>query len=230
MQGVLYALVPRRYHMRLARILQNLEVIVGGYVRGQLITCVAIGIFTFLLLTVLHVPNALALALVAALADVIPFIGGLLATTPAVLSALPQGLPVALVVLVAMVAYQELESRILVPRVYGRVLRLSPTTVVLSLLAGGILLGVIGALLALPIAAGLQMMLQELRVDLPGDDSEDRPALARDAQTEATYELMSAGATAPEAGQIARNLAHEIREADAVEAAKPPEGTELPGP
>jgi hypothetical protein len=59
---------------------------------------------------------------------------------------------------------------------------------------------------------------------MPGDDSDDRSALARDAKTEATYERMSAGATAPEAGQIARNLAHDIRDADAVVAAKEPAG------
>jgi len=223
-QGALYAIVPRDYHMRLARILQNLEVIVGGYMRGQLITSAAIGVFTFLLLVVCKVPNALSLALFAALVDVIPFIGGLLATAPAVLAALSRGLPVATVVLVALFVYQEIENRVLVPRVYGRALRLAPITVVLALLAGGILLGVIGALLALPIAAGLQMMVAELRVELPGDDSDDRSAIARNARTEATYERMSAGATAPEAGQIARNLAHDIRDADAVDAAKEPAG------
>jgi predicted PurR-regulated permease PerM len=219
-QGALFALVPRDYHMRLARILQNLEVIVGGYMRGQLITCVAIGAFTFLLLVACKVPNALSLALFAALADLIPFVGGLMATAPVVLSALSRGVPVGLLVLLAMVLYQEFESRILIPRVYSRALRLAPTAVVLALLAGGLLAGVIGALLALPIAAGLQMMLEELRVDMPGDDSEDRTAHARDVKTEATYERMSAGATAPEAGQIARSLAHDIREADAVAAAK----------
>jgi len=210
-QGALYAVVPRDYHMRLARILQNLETIVGGYMRGQLITSAAIGVFTYLLLTICGVPNALSLALFAAVVDVIPIIGALLATGPAVLVALSKGLPTGLVVLVALVIYQEVENRVLIPKVYGRVLRLSPTTIVLALLAGGLLLGVIGALLALPIAAGLQMMLQELRVELPGDDSDDRLANARDAKTEATYERMSAGATAPEAGQIARNLAHDIR-------------------
>jgi predicted PurR-regulated permease PerM len=220
-QGALYALIPRDYHMRLARILQNLETIVGGYMRGQLITSAAIGVFTYLLLVVCGVPNALSLALFAAVVDVIPFVGGLLATAPAVLVALSKGLPTGLVVLAALFIYQELENRILLPKVYGRVLRLSSTTVVLALLAGGILLGVIGALLALPIAAGLQMILAELRVDLPGDDSNDRVADARDAKTEATYERMSAGATAPEAGQIARNLAHDIRQADAVEAKEP---------
>ena len=235
-QGALYAVVPRDYHMRLARILQNLETIVGGYMRGQLITSAAIGVFTYLLLTICGVPNALSLALFAAVVDVIPIIGALLATGPAVLVALSKGLPTGLVVLVALskglptglvvlvalFIYQEVENRVLIPKVYGRVLRLSPTTIVLALLAGGLLLGVIGALLALPIAAGLQMMLQELRVELPGDDSDDRLAHARDAKTEATYERMSAGATAPEAGQIARNLAHDIRDADAVDAAKEP--------
>ena len=218
-QGALYAVVPRDYHMRLARILQNLEAIVGGYMRGQLITSVAIGVFTFVLLSLFHVPNALSLALLAAIVDVIPLIGGLLATTPAVLSALSVGVPAGIVVLVALCVYQEFENRVLIPRVYEHTLRLSPSTIVLALLAGGILQGVIGALLALPIAAGLQMTLQELRVEMPGDDSDDRPALAKDAKTEATYERMSAGATAPEAGQIARNLAHDIREEETAEVA-----------
>jgi predicted PurR-regulated permease PerM len=224
MQGMLYAIVPRDYHMRLARILQNLEVIVGGYMRGQLVTSAAIGAFTFLLLVICEVPNALSLALFAAVADVIPFIGGLLAATPAVLAALSQGLPVAVLVAVALFVYQEFENRVLIPRVYEHTLRLAPTTVILALLAGGLLLGVIGAVLALPIAAGLQMMLAELRVEMPGDDQDDRSALARDAKTEATYERMSAGATAPDAGQIARKLAHDRRDADAVDAAQASEG------
>jgi predicted PurR-regulated permease PerM len=219
-QGVLYALVPREYHMRLARILHNLERIVGGYMRGQLITSAAIAVFTFVLLAICKVPNALSLALFAGLMDVIPFVGGLLAVAPAVLSALPRGAPVAVAVLVAMFIYMEFESRILVPKVYGHVLRLSPSAVLLALIAGGTLLGVMGALLALPIAAGLQMMLEELRVEMPGDDSDDRGERARNAKTEATYERMSAGSTAPEAGQIARNLAHEIRDADAAQASQ----------
>jgi hypothetical protein len=87
--------------------------------------------------------------------------------------------------------------------------------VVLALIAGGTLLGVMGALLALPIAAGLQMLIKELGVDLPGDDSDDPSARARDQKTEAAYEMMSAGSTAPEAGKIASELAHDIRDADA---------------
>jgi predicted PurR-regulated permease PerM len=162
--------------------------------------------------------------LFAALADVIPFVGGFVAAAPAILSALPRGVSVVTVVLFALFIYMEFESRILVPKVYGHVLRLSPTAVLVALLAGGTLLGVMGALLALPIAAGLQMILEELRVEMPGDDSDDRSARARNAKTEATYERMSAGSTAPEAGQIASDLAHDIRDADAVDAAKEARG------
>ncbi len=213
-QGVLYAIVPRDYHMRLARILQNMETIVGGYMRGQFITSAAIGVFTFVVLVIFKVPNAMSLALFGALVDVIPFIGGLLVIIPAVLSALPRGVAVAGALLVLQLTYMEFESRILVPRIYGKVLRLPPTAVILALVAGATLMGIIGALLALPITAGLLMMIEELRVELPGDDSVDRPLQARHARQEAKYELMSAGATAPEAGEIAKTLAHDSREAE----------------
>jgi hypothetical protein len=92
--------------------------------------------------------------------------------------------------------------------------------VILALIAGGTLLGMIGALLALPIAAGLQMIIKELGVDMPGDDSDNASERARDQKTEAAYELMSAGSTAPEAGKIANELAHDIRDADAWVAAR----------
>jgi len=217
-QGAAYAIVPRHYHMRLARILQNMQTIVGGYMRGQLITSAAIGVFTFLLLLICHVPNALSLALLAAMVDVLPFIGALMIIIPAVLAALPLGLPIAIVVLTGLLIYMEFENRILVPRVYGHVLRLSSTAVILALVAGGILMGIVGALLALPIAAGILMILEELRVELPGDDSvTDRSERTRDEKLEAAYEKMSAGTTPSEAGQIAQSLAHDTRAPDAEE-------------
>jgi len=214
-QGALYALAPRHYHMRLARIIHNLELIVGGYMRGQLITSAGLAAFVFLLLTGYGVPNALALALFAAVMDVIPFVGALLAAIPVILTAIGHGQTTGIVVVVLMFIYQEFENKVLVPRVYGNAMKLSPAAVVLALIAGGLLLGMMGALLALPIAAGLQMIIEELGVALPGDDSKDPTARARDQKTEDAYKLMSAGATAPEAGQIANDLAHDIRAADA---------------
>jgi predicted PurR-regulated permease PerM len=221
--GALYAMFPRRFHVRLARVLLNLETIVGGYLRGQIITSVAIGIFTFALLEITRVRNALALAAFAAVTDVIPFVGGLLATTPAVLVALSRGSVVATIVLVAMIGYQEFESRVIVPRVYGQALRLSSAVVVIALLVGGKVGGIIGALLALPIAAALRMLIEELRVDMPGDDTDDPRLRARDARAERIYARETAGAPPEEAAAVATDIANRIRNADAVAGRDPAE-------
>ena len=228
-RAALYALIPRRFHVRLARVLLNLETIVGGYLRGQIITSVAIGVFTFALLLIARVPNALALAAFAALTDVIPFVGGLLATTPAVLVALSRGTAIATIVLVAMIGYQEFESRVIVPRIYGQALRLSSAVVVIALLVGGKVGGIIGALLALPIAAALRMLIEELRVDLPGDDTDDPHLRARDARAERAYARETAGASPAEAAAVATEIAHEIRQADAAEGKDPAETPLNPG-
>src|SRR5262249_19761255 len=86
LRGGLYAVVPRSHHIRLSRVLLNLETIVGGYIRGQVLTSVLMGLFVFLLLTIGRVPNAIAIAVFAGLADVLPYIGVFLSVGPAVLA------------------------------------------------------------------------------------------------------------------------------------------------
>jgi putative heme transporter len=206
-KGLLYAVVPRHHHIKLAKILIELKVIVGGYMRGQLITSLAIAVFVFVLLTALGADNALAIALFAGLTDIIPFVGGYIASTPVVIAVAPHGTTVAVIIFGVMMLYQEFESRILVPRVYGRVLRLPPAVVLVALLVGGMLAGILGALLALPIAAGLQMLIRELRVDLPGEVSPHDAAKQRDEQTMGLYEQLTEGVSAADAGIIADDLA-----------------------
>ncbi len=210
--GLLYAMVPRHHHMKLARILLELETIVGGYMRGQLITSVSISIFMFAMLTILQVPDALAIAIFAGLTDIIPFVGGILASAPAVLATLSIGSVQTIVVATLCFVYQEFENRILVPRVYGRQLRLSPAVVMVSLLIGGTLLGILGALLALPIAAGVQMVIRELRVELPGEAHTSEAARSNDAKTEHIYEALTRGADAADAAVIASDLAQVMRQ------------------
>jgi predicted PurR-regulated permease PerM len=211
-QGALYAIVPRQYHVRLARVLLSLETIVGGYVRGQILTSAAIGVYVFALLTLFQIPDALAFGVFAAAADVLPLVGGALTLAPIALVALPHGTAVTAALVVLVVLYQELENRVIVPRVYGRVLRLDAVAVTLALLVGGQLLGVLGALLALPIAAGLRMVVEELRVDLPGQPGGASDARARDEQrAEETYAALTAGAPAQEAAVVAVAIADEIR-------------------
>ena len=211
-KGLVYAVVPRHHHIKLARILIELKVIVGGYMRGQLITSVAMAVFAFAVLSVYRVDDALALALFAGMTDIIPFVGGYVASLPVIVAVASQGAGAVIIVFVLMVAYQEFESRILVPRVYGKVLRLPPAVVLVSLLVGGTLMGIIGALLALPIAAGLQMVVRELRVELPGEHPRDAKSRARDEKAEHIYEQLAEGATAADAGVIADGLAQKLKQ------------------
>jgi predicted PurR-regulated permease PerM len=215
-KGALYAIVPRHQHVKLARILLELKTIVGGYMRGQLITSLAITVFMFGLLSVFRVDDALAIAMFAGLTDIIPFVGGYIASAPAIIAVNGSGAGAMILVAVLTFAYQEFESRILVPRVYGRVLRLSPAIVLLALLIGGTLMGILGALLALPIAAGAQMVVRELRVDLPGEETTGADALrARDEKAEHIYEELTHGQSAADAGVIAGELAQKLKETEA---------------
>jgi predicted PurR-regulated permease PerM len=213
-KGLAYAVVPRHHHVKLAKILLELKVIVGGYMRGQLITSLSIAVFVFALLTAFGADNALALALFAGLTDIIPFVGGYVASTPVVIAVAPHGTTTTVIVLGLMVLYQEFESRILVPRVYGRVLRLPPAIVLVALLVGGTLAGVLGALLALPIAAGLQMVVRELRVELPGETPAGASELRMDERASEVYEHLSEGATAADAGLIADDLASIVKRSE----------------
>lgn len=214
--GGLFALTPRTYHVRLSRILLNLGSIVGGYIRGQAITCALMAVFTWAVLMICSVPNALALAMFAGAADLLPYVGALLAVAPAALLAATQGTTTVLVVTAVLFAYQELESRFIVPHVYGQALRLPSSVVLFSLLAGGALMGIPGALLALPTAAALRMVLLASRVALPGDFVEDESLRARDEQAEREYAERAEG----EPAQAAAAIAVEVSEQRLNEAGK----------
>ena len=207
--GGLFALTPRAYHLRLGRVLLNLETIVGGYIRGQALTCALVAIFTLIVLTVCSVPNPLALAMLAGVVDLLPYIGAALAVGPAALTAATQGIPTMLIVAGLLLAYQEFESRIIVPRVYGRVLRLPSSIVLVALLAGGVLMGILGALLALPAAAALRMLLLSFRSALPGECVDDERWRERDEREEREYFEASREAPAEQAARLALQIAFE---------------------
>jgi putative heme transporter len=233
-QAALYVVVPRRFHVRLARIMLNLETIVGGYMRGQIITSVLMGLFTYLLLRLCGAKNPLPLAAFAGVTDVLPLIGGILGAIPVVVATLPRGSALVVTVIVSMVAYQEIENRFIIPRVYGRVLRLPAWALTLALLVGAKLMGVIGALLSLPIAAGVRMILEELRVELPGDGAIDERLRERDTRVENLYAELAAGAGAGTSAGIAFDIADSVRRSDAADGADaaevPFEGDDGPFP
>jgi predicted PurR-regulated permease PerM len=122
-------------------------------VLGQVITSLLSFFYVLGLLTVLKVPAALLLAVLAGLFDVLPVLGFFLAVVPAMLFALKVSEPTALIVFAGYIAYHAIENYFIVPAVYGSRLRISTFVVLLSLLAAGLLAGIEGAIAALPIVA-----------------------------------------------------------------------------
>lgn len=208
LRGALFAAVPRGHHIKLSRILLRLEVIVGGYVRGQIVTCALMGVFLFVLLTATGVPNALAIAAFGGIADVLPFVGIFMTMIPAVFAAMAVSSVAATIVLVLLLCYEEFESRVLVPLVYGRALRLPSSIVLFALIAGGSLYGIAGALLALPVAAALLMLVEELKVDMLGEvpQASDRVTQRHDNVGEAEYLRRTDGMAAEEAAAVAAEM------------------------
>jgi predicted PurR-regulated permease PerM len=120
---------------------------------GQLITSLICGVLAFAVLAFLKVPSALLLAVMAAVFDVLPMIGFFLFTIPAVLMAWTVSAPSAAIVAGLYVGYHLVENYFIVPKVYGDRLRLSTLTVLISCLAAGIVAGVVGIIIVLPVVA-----------------------------------------------------------------------------
>jgi len=141
-------------HRRKLRITgQEISKVIFGYVSGQVVTSVLVMIFTYIVLSVLQVPGALTLAILAGILDILPILGFIISTVPAFLLALSVSPRVALLVLTLYLVFHVIENYFIVPKVYGKNLRLSTLTVLMGLLAGVLLAGIPGSLAALPVIA-----------------------------------------------------------------------------
>ncbi len=163
---------PRlRYRMR--RAFPEITRVVSGYVVGQLITSLAFGLFAFVTLLIMGVPEPLLLAVLAGVLDAVPLVGVPIATVPAVVLAATVSWQTALIVLVAYIAYQQFENYVIVPRVYGTTLSVSPLSILVGVLVGGQLLGVLGILLSLPITAAIPVIERVWVEEVPKDLSHE---------------------------------------------------------
>jgi predicted PurR-regulated permease PerM len=148
-------LLPRDKRLGARRLVGQIGTQVGGYMRGQIITSALAGGFSFATLWILGIPEAAALGALAAIADAIPLIGVLIALLPAALLGLTLSPLKAGIVVVVYLVYHQLESHVIAPRVYGNTLGLSLSVIVISILVGVELMGMLGAILALPVAAAI---------------------------------------------------------------------------
>ena len=141
----------------------EVEARLGLWVRGQLILMATIGVATGIAYSLLGLPAALLLALIAALAEVIPILGPFIGAAPAVLVATTISPEVVVLTIGIIIVLQFLEGNVLVPMVMRNSVGLSPFLVLVSLLVGGAVAGVLGAIVAVPVVAGITVVLDRLQ-------------------------------------------------------------------
>ena len=170
-------LFPRAHRARFGRVSDVMVDKVGSYMIGNLLISLAAGLAAFVVFTALGVPFAVTLAFVVALCDLIPMIGATLGAVAGVAAALltTELWPTTVIVALFFVGYQQLENYVIAPRILRHTVSLSAAAVLLAGLIGGTVLGLIGALMAIPVAAGLKVVLAER---LHARDSADADAEA----------------------------------------------------
>jgi predicted PurR-regulated permease PerM len=156
------------------RVLEESVQRIGGYVSGNIAISVIAGIAAFIALFLLGVPFAAALAMWVAIADLIPTVGATLGALAAVAVAAFAGVFEVVATILYFVVYQQIENYVISPRVMSKSVDLSPAMVIVSVLIGGSLAGFAGALLALPVAAAVKVVVKEIwlanRLVVPGED------------------------------------------------------------
>jgi predicted PurR-regulated permease PerM len=151
--------MPRRQRGRIRFLLETLQRVVGGYIRGQLFLCTLIGLLVGVGMQIMGVPYALLLGVLAFILEFIPVLGTLVSGAICVLFALTHGWLLAVIVLAYFVVVHIIEGDVVGPRVVGKVIGLHPVVSLAALIAGGELFGIWGVLFAAPVAGVIQAFL-----------------------------------------------------------------------
>jgi predicted PurR-regulated permease PerM len=157
-----YRLLPASRRPRAVQISDEIIAKVGTYVLGAVLVALIAGAATVIWLLIFGVPYALLLGLFVALLDLLPVLGSTVGGIVVSLVALTVSLPVALATAAFYLAYRFLEDYVLVPRIIGKVLEVPALATILAVLLGVALLGVLGAVIAIPAAAAIQLLIREL--------------------------------------------------------------------
>lgn len=154
---------PRPWQPRVLELSELVATAVGGYVRGQLMIASFIGLFVWIWLMVIGIPSAAAIGFLAGIFNIVPYLGPIIGATPAILLALtlPSAPLKILLVVVGFLVANQIEGNFLSPYILGKTTDLHPLTVLLAILIGASLLGFVGALLAVPVAALLKLLIDK---------------------------------------------------------------------
>lgn len=161
-RSTIYRLVPHTRRPRAILIGDEVFAKVGAYVLGNVLISLLLGAATLIWLTAFDVPYPLLLAILVAILDLVPVVGSTVAGIVVGAVALTVSIPVCLATIVFYITFQMIEDYVLVPKIIGRAVHVPALTTIVAVLIGATLLGVVGALVAIPIAAALQLIVQEV--------------------------------------------------------------------
>ena len=156
---------PHRYRPTVEDVMGNAGYAVGGYIRGQLVIALFVGILTGVGLLLLGIPLAVPLGVFTGIANLIPFFGPLIASVPTVLFGLTEGWPQALGALGVLLVVQQIDANVLTPLVFSQIIDIDPVTIILAVFIGSALFGVLGAVIAVPVAVFLTLLYREYYLD-----------------------------------------------------------------
>jgi predicted PurR-regulated permease PerM len=157
-----YRLAPHSRRARVILIGDEIFTKVGGFVLGNMFTSVIAGLGTYLWMLAFGIPYPILLGLFVAIMDLIPVIGSTIGGAVVSLIALTVSLPVAIATLAFYIGYRLAEDYLLVPRIMGSTVKVPAVVSVVAVLVGGTLMGIVGALVAIPAAAALRLLLHEV--------------------------------------------------------------------
>lgn len=158
----LVGVLPARHRDRVRRVASDASRAVSGYMFGNLVISLIAGLAAYVFLLILGVPYPEVLALWVAFADLIPLVGATLGAIPAVAIAFLQSVPAGIATLVFFILYQQFENNVLQVTVMSRTVKINPLGVFISVLIGVQLFGLLGALLAIPAAGVVQVVVRDL--------------------------------------------------------------------
>jgi predicted PurR-regulated permease PerM len=182
----LFRLLPLGQRESSRELIAAIETKLVGYLTGQGILCLVIGLMALVAYSLIGLPYVLVLAFVAGVMEAVPFIGPLLGAIPAALVALSIGPDKLIWVVVATLVIQQLENSILVPRIMRRAVGVNPFVSLLAIFAFSTLLGIAGTLMAIPLAAIIQLFLD--RFVFHPDAAEPEASTGRDYASRLRYE------------------------------------------
>ena len=151
---------PSNEQKNIRKLSEEIALVIGQYIRGNLFISLICILIIYGGLAILHIPFALPIAIFTGIMDLLPVIGPILGALPALLLGFAISPEIGIFVLVLYVAYKELEDFIIGPLIYNKTLKLSPALVFLSVVIGAGVFGIIGAFLALPVAASIPVIIR----------------------------------------------------------------------